>query len=53
MIILTIIHFSKRILESMFIHLFSKKTAPLKGALRNFIYYWIGYGILVNYSILY
>eukprot|EP01017_Pseudomicrothorax_dubius_P050261 TRINITY_DN9483_c0_g1_i2.p1 TRINITY_DN9483_c0_g1~~TRINITY_DN9483_c0_g1_i2.p1 ORF type:complete len:316 (+),score=91.32 TRINITY_DN9483_c0_g1_i2:73-948(+) len=42
---LAMFHFIKRILESAFLHVFSKETMPLYGSLRNYVYYWLWFGL--------
>ena len=44
-------HYVKRILETLFIHIFSRDTMPLKNLFKNCAYYWGLYGILCCYFI--
>lgn len=39
-------HFLKRELESHFVHIFSNASVPVSGSVKNFIHYWIFYGVL-------
>lgn len=45
--ILGIVHFLKRELESQYVHIFSNASVPVSGSFKNFIHYWIIYGIFV------
>ncbi len=49
--IMSTFHFSKRIIESIFVHKFSNNTMPLKNLFINCTYYWIIYGILCGYTL--
>ena len=49
--IMSTFHFSKRIIESIFVHKFSNSTMPLKNLFINCTYYWIIYGILCGYTL--
>jgi very-long-chain enoyl-CoA reductase len=49
--IMSIFHYTKRIVESIFVHDFSNSTMPLKNLLINCTYYWIIYGVLCGYSL--
>ena len=49
--IMSFFHYSKRIYETLFIHIFSHDTMPIKNLYKNCIYYWGIYGILCNYFI--
>jgi hypothetical protein len=42
---LGMLHFIKRELESVFIHIFSKASVPVSGSVKNFVHYWVLYGI--------
>ena len=44
-------HYTKRILETLFIHIFSRDTMPLKNLYKNCAYYWGLYGLLCCYFI--
>ena len=44
-------HYLKRIFETLFIHIFSRDTMPLKNLYKNCAYYWGLYGILCCYFI--
>ncbi|EDO40603.1 predicted protein [Nematostella vectensis] len=43
-------HYVKRLLETMFVHRFSKGTMPIFNLFKNCSYYW-GFGFLVGYFI--
>lgn len=43
------LHYLKRVLESMFLHEFSRYTMPLKNLLINCTYYWGVYGLVCGY----
>ncbi|XP_031554831.1 probable very-long-chain enoyl-CoA reductase art-1 [Actinia tenebrosa] len=43
-------HYAKRILETLFIHRFSKGTMPISNLIKNCSYYW-GFGFFVGYFI--
>jgi very-long-chain enoyl-CoA reductase len=45
------IHFTKRIIESLFVHVFSNKNMRLMNLFKNCFYYWIIYGICCGYSL--
>ena len=46
-------HYSKRLFESKFVHVFSNATAPLIHATKNFFFYWIVFGTFAAIEILY
>jgi very-long-chain enoyl-CoA reductase len=41
-------HFAKRVFESLFVHIFSRKTIPISGFLKNFAHYWLWFGGMVS-----
>ena len=43
---MSIFHYGKRIFESIYVHIFSRSTMPMKNLYFNCIYYWGIYGIL-------
>lgn len=43
-----ILHFVKRELETLFVHVFSRNSMPLHRALINMLHYWILFGLLVG-----
>ena len=51
--ILVAIHYSKRLFETKYIHIFSNATAPLIPATKNFFFYWIIFGTFAAIEILY
>ena len=42
-------HFIKRIIETFFVHIFSRDTMPLFNLFKNCIYYWGIYGLFCGY----
>lgn len=46
-------HYTKRLLESKYVHIFSNETAPLLPSMRNFLFYGIVFGICVPLEIYY
>ena len=48
---MSILHYSKRIYESIFVHIFSRTTMPLMNLFKNCAYYWGLFGILCEYSL--
>jgi len=49
--IMSTFHYVKRLLESVFVHEFSKNTMPINNLFVNCIYYWILYGVLCGYTL--
>lgn len=49
---MAIIHFSKRTLECIFLHNFSKSTKSLNRVIWELAYYWLFFGIGVSYYLL-
>lgn len=50
---LVVFHYIKRLLETAFIHIFSNDSASLLHSLKNFVFYWIIFGICAGFEILY
>jgi very-long-chain enoyl-CoA reductase len=44
-------HYTKRIAESLFVHIFSRTTMPLSNLFKNCAYYWGIFGILCGYTL--
>ncbi|XP_038877634.1 very-long-chain enoyl-CoA reductase-like [Benincasa hispida] len=44
------LHYSKRIMETFFVHRFSHGTSPLSNVVRNCMYYW-SFGALIGYYV--
>ena len=49
--LMSILHYSKRIYESIFVHIFSRTTMPFSNLFKNCAYYWGIFGILCGYSL--
>ena len=49
--IMTFFHYSKRIVESLYVHIFSRTTMPLQNLFKNCAYYWGIFGILCGYTL--
>ncbi|CAD8164341.1 unnamed protein product [Paramecium octaurelia] len=51
--LMVILHFLKRILETKFVHVFSRDSMPLKRALINCLHYWIFCGFFIGIELFY
>jgi very-long-chain enoyl-CoA reductase len=51
--LLVIIHFAKRILEAKFVHIFSNASVPVSVVVRNSLYYWVLFGVLIPFEVYY
>ena len=49
--LMILLHYSKRIYESIYVHIFSRTTMPLSNLYKNCAYYWGIFGILCEYSL--
>ena len=49
--IMTVFHYTKRILESLYVHIFSRTTMPLSNLFKNCAYYWGIFGLLCGYTL--
>ena len=49
--IMTIFHYTKRIMESLYVHIFSRTTMPLSNLFKNCAYYWGIFGLLCGYTL--
>lgn len=45
--LLGLVHFLKRELESHFVHVFSNQGVPVSGSFKNFLHYWLLFGVIV------
>ncbi len=46
-----LIHYGKRIYESIFVHHFSRETMPIKNLFINVVYYWLLFGVSCGYGL--
>ena len=49
--LMSVFHYSKRIAESLLVHIFSRTTMPLQNLFKNCAYYWGIFGILCGYTL--
>ncbi|KAL4441371.1 hypothetical protein ABPG74_013666 [Tetrahymena malaccensis] len=45
---LGVLHYVKRILETLYIHVFSRDSMPLASCWKNFLHYWIFFGTFIG-----
>lgn len=50
-LLMGLVHYGKRIYESIFVHHFSRDTMPIKNLFINIIYYWLLFGISCGYGL--
>jgi very-long-chain enoyl-CoA reductase len=50
---LVLLHYGKRLYESIYVHIFSNVSVPYTNAWRNFVMYWFVFGTLVPIEIYY
>ena len=48
---MTFFHYVKRIVESIYVHIFSRTTMPLQNLYKNCAYYWGIFGILCGFTL--
>jgi len=46
-------HYGKRVLESLFVHIFSRPSIPVKQVYLNFAHYWLIFGGLISSELCY
>ncbi|EGR28375.1 hypothetical protein IMG5_176950, partial [Ichthyophthirius multifiliis] len=42
------IHYIKRVLETQFVHVFSRESMPLSSCWKNFVHYWLFFGTFIG-----
>lgn len=50
-LLMGLVHFGKRIYESIFVHKFSRDTMPIKNLFVNVVYYWLLFGVSCGYGL--
>lgn len=50
-LLMGLVHYGKRIYESIFVHKFSRDTMPVKNLFINVIYYWFLFGVSCGYGL--
>lgn len=50
-LVMGLVHYGKRILESIFVHQFSRDTMPIKNLFINVCYYWLLFGVSCGYAL--
>lgn len=49
--VMWVFHYVKRLFETLFVHIFSNKTMPLRNLVKNCAYYW-GFAAVISWTIL-
>lgn len=49
--VMWVFHYVKRLFETLFVHIFSNKTMPLRNLVKNCVYYW-GFATAISWTVL-
>lgn len=49
--VMGVVHYAKRCIESVTVHIFSNASVPVSGSIKNFIHYWFLYATIVSLDV--